>query len=72
MKDMKHIAEAIGRSTPGRLDKETGMATVKTIRSKMRIFMSQWVRKTHLSIPPEVHDSAAPVSVPSGLSIPMA
>ena len=22
MKDMKHIAEAIGRSTPGRLDKE--------------------------------------------------
>ena len=64
MKDMKHIAEAVGRSTPGRLDKEKGKATVKTVRNKMRKFMSQWERKTNLAIPPEVHDSVAPVSTP--------
>ncbi|TAQ83756.1 hypothetical protein B7494_g7916 [Chlorociboria aeruginascens] len=30
MEDMKHITEAVGRSTPGRLDKKTGKATIKT------------------------------------------
>lgn len=66
MEDMKHIAEAIGLATPGKLDKENGMATVKTVRNKVRKFMSQWVRKTNLAIPPEVHDSMAPVSTPAG------
>jgi hypothetical protein len=66
MEDMKHITEAVGRSTPGRLDKETGRATVKTVRNKMRKLMSIWQRNTNLTIPPEVHDSVAPVSVPAG------
>jgi hypothetical protein len=62
MEDMKHFAEAVGRSTPGRLDKETKRATVKSIRNKIRKFMSIWQRETNLTIPPEVHDSMAPVS----------
>jgi hypothetical protein len=36
MKDMKHIAEAVGRATPGRLDKKTRRAIVKTVRSMIR------------------------------------
>jgi hypothetical protein len=66
MEDMKHITEAVGRSTPGRLDKATGRATVRTVRNKMRKLMSIWQRKTNSTIPPEVHDSVAPVSVPAG------
>jgi hypothetical protein len=60
MEDMKHFAEAVGRSTPGRLTKR---ATVKSIRVKIRRFMSQWQRETNLTIPKDVHDSMAPVSV---------
>ena len=30
MEDMKHFAEAVGHSTPGRLDKATKRATVKS------------------------------------------
>ncbi|KAG9245438.1 hypothetical protein BJ878DRAFT_541278 [Calycina marina] len=60
MEDMKHITEAVGRSTPGRLDKELKRATVKTVRNKMRKLMSIWQRNTNLTIPPEVHDSVAP------------
>lgn len=70
MEDMKHITEAVGRSTPGRLDKELNRATVKTVRNKMRKLMSIWQRKTNLTIPPEVHDSVAPVSAPAGKSTP--
>lgn len=66
---MKHIAEAIARSTPGRLD-EGGMATVKTVRVKVRTFMSEWQRKTNLSIPKAVHDSMVPVSLLQAHSIP--
>ncbi|KFY96272.1 hypothetical protein V500_02528 [Pseudogymnoascus sp. VKM F-4518 (FW-2643)] len=61
MQCMKHFAEVVGRSTVGRLD-EGGMATVKTVRNKVRIFMSQWERENHQSIPPKVHRSMAPVS----------
>ena len=32
----KHIAKAVGLATPGRLDKEEGIATVKTVQAKMR------------------------------------
>jgi hypothetical protein len=63
MENMKHFAEAVGRSTPGRLDKGTKRATVKSIRVKIRRFMSQWQRETNLTIPKDVHDSMAPVSV---------
>ena len=69
MEVMKHFAEVVGRATPGRLDKEMTLdknkkrATVKTIRNKIRKFMSQWQRETHLTIPKDVHDSMAPVSV---------
>jgi hypothetical protein len=66
---MKHFAEAVGRSTPGRLDK-TKRATVKSVRNKIRKFMSQWQRETNLTIPEEVHDSMAPVSAPAGLPTP--
>ncbi|OAF60703.1 hypothetical protein VC83_03638 [Pseudogymnoascus destructans] len=59
MQCMKHIAEAIVRSTPGRLD-EGGMATVKTVRVKVWTFMSEWQQKTNLSIPKAVHDSMVP------------
>ncbi|MCJ1232319.1 hypothetical protein MMC14_000269 [Varicellaria rhodocarpa] len=38
MEDIKHFAEAVGRSTPFRLDKEMKKATVKTVRNKMRQF----------------------------------
>ena len=41
MEDMKHFAEAVGRSTPGRLDKETKRATVKLIQNKVRKFILQ-------------------------------
>ena len=70
MEDMKHITEAVARSTPGRLDKELKRATVKTVRNKMRKLMSIWQRKTNLTIPPEVHDSVAPVSAPAGKPTP--
>jgi hypothetical protein len=66
MKDMKHITEAIARSTPYRLDKEMKRATVKTVRNKMRKLTSIWQRNTNLAIPLEVHDSVAPISVPTG------
>jgi hypothetical protein len=66
METMKHFAEAVGRSTPGRLDKKTKRATVKSIRNKIRKFMSQWQRETNLTIPKDVHDSMAPVSVSTG------
>ncbi|KIW79865.1 hypothetical protein Z517_06480 [Fonsecaea pedrosoi CBS 271.37] len=68
MEVMKHFTEVVGRATPGRLDKEKSLdkdknkkrATVKTIRNKIRKFMSQWQRETHLTIPKDVHDSMAP------------
>ncbi|KIW36482.1 uncharacterized protein PV06_11297 [Exophiala oligosperma] len=66
MEVMKHFAEVVGRATPGRLDKEEALdknkerTTAKTIPNKIRKFMSQWQRKTHLTIPKDVHDSMAP------------
>ena len=72
MRDMKHFAEAVGRSTPGRLDKKTKRPTVKSVRVKMRNFASQRQRETNLTIPKEVHDSVAPVSAPAGLPTPKA
>lgn len=63
---MKYIAEAIRRVTPYRLDKKLKRATIKTVRNKMRKLMSIWQRKTNLTIPLEVHDSAALISVPVG------
>jgi hypothetical protein len=66
----KHVAEAIGLATPGKLDKEEGMATVKTVRNKMRKLMSMYERKTGRTIPPEIHDSMAPVSTPASLPSP--
>jgi hypothetical protein len=59
MEDMKHFAEAVGRLTPGRLDKATKRVTVKSVRNKIRKFMSQWQLETNLTIPKEVHDSMA-------------
>lgn len=70
MEDIKHTTGAVARSTTGRLNKETGRAIVKTVRNKMRKLMSIWQRKTNLTIPPEVHDSATPVSVPVGQPAP--
>jgi hypothetical protein len=70
MKHMKHFAEAVGRLTPGRLDKKAGRATVKSVRNKIRKFMSQWQRVTNLTIPKEVHDSMALLSlVPTMLRV---
>ena len=40
VEDMKRFTEAVGRSTPGRLDKVRRRATVKSIRHKIRTFMS--------------------------------
>ena len=40
MEDMKHFAEAVERSTPGRLDKATKSATVKLVLNKIRKSMS--------------------------------
>ncbi|KAN0101619.1 Protein of unknown function (DUF3435) domain containing protein [Hyaloscypha variabilis] len=57
MEDMKHVAEAVARSTRGRLGKR---ATVKSVRGKMRKLLSIWLRKTNLPIPQDVHDSVAP------------
>jgi hypothetical protein len=67
---MKHFIEVIGRSTPGKLNKLTKLATVKSIRNKIRKFMSQWQRETNLTIPEEVNDSITPVSAPAGLPTP--
>ena len=36
LEDMKHFAEAVGRSTPDRLDKATKRVTVKSVRNKIR------------------------------------
>ena len=69
MEVMKYFAEEVGRATPSRLDKEKALdknkkrVTVKTIRNKIQKFMSQWQRETYLTIPKDVHDSMAPVSV---------
>ena len=68
MEDMKHFAETVARATPGRLDKKLGKPTVKSIRNKMRKFMSAWERDTGLAIPKHVHDSMCPVSVPKDCS----
>jgi hypothetical protein len=65
METMKHVAKTIGLATPGRLDKEKNMATVETVRNKMRKLMSQWKRETNIPIPSQVHDLAAPVSTPT-------
>jgi hypothetical protein len=70
MEDMKHFAEAVGRSTPGRLDKATKRVTVKSVRNKIRKFMSQWQRETNLTVPKEVHDLMTPASAPAGLPTP--
>jgi hypothetical protein len=70
MEDMKHFTEAVGRSTPGGLDRATKRATVISIQNKIRKFMSQWQRETNLTIPKEVHNSMAPVSAPAGLPTP--
>jgi hypothetical protein len=65
MVDLKHFAEAVGRATVGKLDKEQNKATVRSIRNKMRRFMSQWQRETGQIIPQQVRDSMAPVSTSS-------
>jgi hypothetical protein len=70
MEDMKHVTEAVARSTRGRLDKKTKRGTVKSVRNKMRKLMSIWQRETNLTIPTEVHDSVAPVSAPAGQLVP--
>jgi len=67
METAKHVAEAVGLATPGQLDKEGGMATVQTVRNKMRRLFSQWERETHRKIPQEIHDAMAPVSTAAGL-----
>jgi len=64
---MKYVAEAVARSTRGRLDKR---AIVKLVRGKMRKLLSIWLRKTNLPIPQDVHDSVAPVSAPVGQTTP--
>ena len=61
----KHVAKAIGRSTPGKLDKVNRMPTVNTVRIKKRKLMSIYTRKTGRIIPQEVYDSMAPVSTPA-------
>ncbi len=38
MEDRKHFAEAVGRPTPGRLDKVKKRASIKSIRNKVRNF----------------------------------
>ncbi len=54
MEDMKHLTEVLGRSIPGRLDRVIKRAIVKSIRNKIRKFMSQWRRETKLTIPKDV------------------
>ncbi|KFY05581.1 hypothetical protein V491_09092 [Pseudogymnoascus sp. VKM F-3775] len=58
-KDISSIDCNPVRSTVGRLD-EGGMPTVKTVQNKVWIFMSQWERENHQSIPLKVHKSMAP------------
>jgi hypothetical protein len=69
MVDLKHFAEAVGRAIIGGLDKEQNKPTVRTIRNKMRKFMSQWQRETGPTIPQDIHDSMAPVSTPSAAHV---
>jgi len=57
------VAESVERSTTARLDKTLDRHTVKTIRNKVRKFMSARERETKLPIPKEVHDSMCPVSM---------
>ncbi|KAK3394980.1 hypothetical protein B0H63DRAFT_492051 [Podospora didyma] len=60
METMKHFAETVGRSTKARLDKKLNRPTVKTIRNKIRKFMSAWERETNQPIPKAVHDLMCP------------
>ncbi|GAB1318208.1 hypothetical protein MFIFM68171_08418 [Madurella fahalii] len=60
METLKHFAESVARSTTARLDKTLDRPTVKTIRNKVRKFMSAWERETNLPIPKDVHDSMCP------------
>ncbi|KAK8071921.1 hypothetical protein PG996_005269 [Apiospora saccharicola] len=59
MRTMKHFAEVVGMTTPGRLDK-TGKATTWSVRNKMRRFYNMWERDYKVSIPEEVKLSVAP------------
>nr|CAG8993140.1 Unknown function [Thelonectria discophora] len=60
MVTMKHFAEVVARSTGARLDQKLKRPTVKSIRVKIRSFMSAWERETQQPIPKHVHDSMAP------------
>jgi hypothetical protein len=64
---IKHVAKAIGLSTPGKLDKVNGMLTINIIWIKMRKLMLIYTRKTSRIIPQDVHDSIALISIPAGL-----
>jgi hypothetical protein len=66
----KHVAKAIGLSTPGKLDKVNGMLTINTIWIKMRKLMLIYTRKTGRIIPQDVYDSMALVSTPASLPTP--
>ena len=70
MEVAKHVAIAIGLSTPGKLDKDNGIASAKIVWNKMRKLMSIYTRKTNRTIPPAVYDSIAPVSIPTSPPIP--
>jgi hypothetical protein len=67
MEDIKHFTEAVERLTLGRLNKVTKRVTVKSIRIKIRKFMSQWQRETNLTISKEVYNSIAFINASAGL-----
>jgi hypothetical protein len=66
MQTMKHFTEVLALGLMPRLDTDGGMPTTWTVKNKMRQFRNQWEREHHRTIPKEVKESVAPVSVIQG------
>ncbi|KAB5550744.1 hypothetical protein GE09DRAFT_1033211 [Coniochaeta sp. 2T2.1] len=60
MKTMKHFAEVVALGLGYKLDQETEMPTVISVRGVMRRFYNQWERLNHCAIDNEVKESMAP------------
>lgn len=57
MQTMKHFAETVSLETKGRLDKTTGLASVRYMRNEMRRFYNACEQETCEVIPSEVKEA---------------
>lgn len=57
MQTMKHFAETVSLGTEGRLDKMTGLESVRYMRNKMRRFYNTCEQETCEVVPSEVKEA---------------